>query len=169
MEHPLQTTINRFPEILERNAPGMMRRMVSHMKAAVASSSSGSSHGALFIRVGEEDLVREFPVAIREAFAAGDDPGLSLSLEPESGAEAAPAGFAGSDAAYDALCKAAAGLGIRGLDKYRKDAFITAMKNAFGKARMDTRATEELMPHANAALDAELRALYAKLADLIAR
>jgi len=164
--------IQRLPELLEKNAPAMMRRIVAHMKSDMAQGDTAGkvSHGGLFLKVGEEDLVREFLAAIREAFAAKQDAldiGMALSLEAENGNSPA-VDFATSNAAFASLCKSAAPLGLE-VERYRSDAFVAAMENTFQRSRMDARATEELMPFARSALNGELRALYIKLDQLATR
>lgn len=170
MEHALQTAINRLPEILERNAPGMMRRIVARMKAQMEQDDRAGdlSHGLLFLKVGEEDLVREFLAATRAAFVRNEPSGFGgLSLEPEEGRRDFPE-FRESDMAFAKLCENAARLHVLGADVYDKKRFIETMADAFGRARMDTRATAELTPYARVALDAELQGVYTKLNQLAA-
>jgi hypothetical protein len=172
MPHPLQITIDRLPELLEKNAPAMMRRMVGRMKADVAKGdlSGRVSHGGLFLKVGEEDLVREFVAAIKEVFAAEESSGFgsdnSLSLQTESGYGGGIDEFESSTDAFRTLCRDAAKLGVTGADRYHNRAFLTALKDAFTRSRMDVRATDELMPYAKAALNAELAVLYTKLDEI---
>lgn len=163
MTHPLQTTIDRLPELLERNAPAMMRRIVARMKAEAALSGQ-SSHGGLFLKVAEEDLVREFTAGVRNAFAPGEagafDIAGSLSLDSNYGAIDE---FETSSDAFRALRDTATRLGVKGVGNYGKSPFVTAMKEAFKQSRMDAKATEELMPSAKSALNDELKALYTQL------
>jgi hypothetical protein len=169
MEHPLKTTIDRLPELLQKNAPTMMRRMVARMKAGIARDDLAGdlSHGGLFLRVGEEDLVLAFADTIKEAFAPRErgrfDSSILMSLELEDEKAAVADPFESSTASFQELCKTAQGLGIQGTERYRKDTFVAAMKDAFAHSRMDAMATEQLMPHAKAALNAELAALYTQL------
>jgi hypothetical protein len=176
MPHPLQATINRLPELLERNAPQMMRRIVAHIKGDLGSSqaSSNASHALLLLKVAEEDLVASFVSAVQETFETKErgmfEPSVSLSLEPESGnEEEETAAFVAADAAFTSLCRRAADVGVHGAERYKKSRFLTAMKDAFARARMDERATVALMPAARSALNAELRALYAQLETMTTR
>jgi hypothetical protein len=169
MPHPLQTTIDRLPDVLEKNAPAMMRRMVARMRAAPGHS----SHGGLFLKVGEEDLVREFAAAVRECFAPSEDKflsqGISMRLSTDSGYGIGIDEFETSTTAFHSLCQHAAKAGIDGMERYGKDAFLQAMKHAFERSRMDARATEELMPPAKTELNTELRALYRQLDAVVAK
>ena len=167
MEKAFRDTINRLPQIIERNAPGMMKRMLARIKEQVTQGqhSDSTGHGQLFLKVGEEDLVNQFVSAARSTFARKEDSELAgLSLEPESGS--IDAEFAASMAAFNKLREDAGKLGIGRLDRYNKDAFLKAMMEAFKQARMDERATDELVPFARAALDVELQAFYTKLDEL---
>jgi len=167
MEKAFRETIGRLPQIIERNAPGMMKRMLVRIKEQITQgeNSDNTGHGQLFLKVGEDDLVNQFAAAAHSTFAKKEDSELAgLSLEPESGS--IDAEFAGSMAAFDKLRESAGKLGVGSLDRYNKDAFLKAMMDAFKQARMDERATDELVPFARAALDVELQAFYSKLDDL---
>jgi hypothetical protein len=168
MEHALQRAVDRLPEILEKNAPAMMRRIVAHMRSKLTADGvvGNVSHGMLFLKVGEEDLVREFLAATTAAFVKNEPTDFgALSLEPEGGKQTYPE-FAGSDAAFDKLCADAANVRVSGFERYDKGKFLGALGEAFVHARMDSRATAELLPYAKVALNAELQALYTKLDEL---
>jgi len=169
METALHKAIEQFPAILERNAPAMMRRMIARMKAQLENDDRAGgqvSHGLLFLRVGEDDLVREFLAATTSTFVKNEPSEFGgLSLEPEGGRPQLPE-FQSSDVAFAKLCAEADRLRVFGTDGYGKEKFLDAMTDAFVRSRMDERATAELMPYAKSALNAELQALYSKLADL---
>ncbi|HEY8049013.1 MAG TPA: hypothetical protein VIE63_07545 [Ramlibacter sp.] len=168
MTQAFRVAISRLPQIIEKNAPGMMTRMIARMKADLAHVEVGDqnvSHGALFLKVAEEDLVRNFVTSTHAAFLQEDSALVGLSLEPEGG-KAQDAVYTGSLAAYDKLCASAQRLGVSGLERFGKDPFERAMEDAFKRSRMDERATDELMGFARAALNAELLAIYTKLDDL---
>jgi len=168
MEPVLKKAIEQFPAILERNAPAMMKRMIGRMKAQLEQigHASNVSHGLLFLRVAEEDLVREFQAATMSTFVKNEPSQFGgLSLEPEGGRPQFPE-FESSDAAFDTLCAQAARLRVFGVERYGKEAFLAAMGEAFVRSRMDARATAELMPYAKSALDAELQAMYTKLIEI---
>ena len=132
---------------------------------ATANRSDNLSHGSLFLRIGEEDLVNEFVKVMVVVFKGKPAPDSNLlSLEPEGGRPNWPE-FASSDAAYDRLCDSADRLGVRGFGRFDKEAFMGVLLDAFDRARMDERATTELLPYAKVALNAELEALYAKLTE----
>ena len=170
----LQKTVDRLPEILEKNAVTMMRRMIARMKAAMEqrAQEGNVSHGALFLKVGENDLVREFERALKEAtspaaLGSADSAvsALSLSLEAADGAEAADE-FETSTALFTRLCANAKAVGVKGTGRYHKEVFVGALKDAFEQSRMDRQAMQELRPYARAALNAELLGLYGKLDEL---
>jgi hypothetical protein len=164
MTQAFREAIQRLPQIIEKNAPGIMRRIVARMKADLAQAEAGNqnvSHGALFLKVAEEDLVRNFVTATHAAFLQEDSALVGLSLEPEGGR--ADSQYAASNAAFDKLCADAQRLGVRGVERFGKDSFERAMEDAFKRSRMDERATAELISFARAALDSELQAIYAKL------
>lgn len=164
MTQAFREAIHRLPQIIEKNAPGIMRRIVARMKSDLAHVEAGNqnvSHGALFLKVAEEDLVRNFVVATHAAFLQEDSGLVGLSLEPEGGR--ADTQYASSKAAFDKLCADAQRLGVTGLERFGKDIFERAMEDAFKRSRMDERATAELISFARSALDVELQAIYTKL------
>ena len=168
MTQAFREAVARLPEIIDRNAAGMMSRMVARMKADLArveAHGQNVSHGALFLKVAEADLVRNFAAATNAAFLQEDSDLVGLSLEPEGGAQH-DALYAGSAAAYDKLCASAQRLGVSGLDRYHRQPFERAMETAFKRSRIDERATAELMAFARSALDAELQVIYTKLGEL---
>jgi hypothetical protein len=175
MKHELQVTVDRLPEILEKNAPGMMRRMILAMRAAIERGAHlrAVSHGALFLKVGEADLVREFEGAMKDAMSSvrsrashgSFEPSLSLSLDSLDD-EDAPDELEGSTQVYATLCHTAQEAGVAGLARYKGTVFWSAVMDAFVRSRMDARAISELMPYARAALNVELMGLYQKLDDL---
>lgn len=168
MAQAFRDAIDRLPQIIEKNAPGMMRRMVARMKTQLAEldHDGSASHGSLFLKVGEENLVEHFGAAAHATFGKKEDSDLAgLSLEPEGG-PAQDLEFTASTAAFTKLCADAAQQGVRSLDRFNKDAFVRAMEDAFKRSRMDERATSELMSFAKSALDVELQAIYTKLDQL---
>lgn len=171
MESTLQQAFDRLPQALEQNAPAMMKRMVAHMRTQLSASAHADvlSHGMLFLKVAEADLVREFVEATVATFTRLEPSEFGgLSLEPEGGRPNNDE-FATSDAAFDKLCANAAALRVHGVDRYEKNKFMGAMMDAFARSRMDERATTQLLPFAKSALNAELRVLYTKLDELLAR
>lgn len=168
MTQAFREAIGRLPEIIEKNAPGIMSRIVARMKADLArveAEGRNVSHGALFLKVAEEDLVRNFASATHAAFMKEDSGLIGLTLEPEGG-KAHDALFAGSRAAWDKLSASAQRLGVPGVARFGRETFERAMEAAFRNARMDERATRELMDFARTALDAELQVIYSKLGEL---
>lgn len=168
MTQAFREAIARLPQIIEKNAPGIMTRIVGRMKADLArveAEGRNVSHAALFLKVAEEDLVRNFATAAHAAFMKEDSGLIGLSLEPESG-KAHDALYAGSRAAWDKLAASAQRLGVPGVDRFGRETFERAMEAAFRNSRMDERATRELMDFARSALDAELQVIYTKLVEL---
>ena len=149
--------------------------MIARMKADMAQHDlSGTvSHGVLFLKVGEEDLVEAFVAAIKETFGPKErgafDPSVPMSLEAESGYGPESGEFETSSAAFAALCQRAAILGVHGTERYKKDVFLGAIRDAFRRSRLDARATNEVMPYAKSALNSELKALYTQLDAIGAR
>jgi hypothetical protein len=162
MNDSLQQAFNRLPQVLEKNGPEMMRRMVARMKAKLASGERPGdvSHGLLFLKVGEADLVREFAAAIGSTFVRNELSDFAgLSLEPEGG-RLDDSEFASSDAAFDRLEATLAGLRVHGVERYARSKFLDALRDAFIRSRMDERATRELAHCARLELNTELQSLY---------
>lgn len=173
MNPTLQKAIDRMPTILVNNAPPMIRRMLVAMKASIAERGhqANASHGVLFLKVGEDDLVREFGVAMEQCVEVvrqkierrrGSPPSLSLEMFSETDAHPAD-DFKTSDDSFSSLCNKAAAWGVFGCDAYDKDVFLKVLQQAFEKSRMDRQAMTELMPYARHALNTELCKVYAKL------
>jgi len=173
MNPTLQKAIDRMPTILVNNAPSMIQRMLASMKTMIAARGhqADASHGVLFLKVGEADLVREFGVAMEQAVEVvrekierrrGSPPSLALEMlgDPDS---PRPDDFKTSDGCFSSLCTKASAWAVIGCDAYDKDVFIKALEQAFEKSRMDRQAMTELMPYARQALNAELCKVYSKL------
>ena len=173
MNPTLQNAIDRMPAILVKNAPSMIQRMLVAMKATIAERGlqANATHGMLFLKVGEADLVREFGVAtaqqvevVRQKIERRRGSPPSLALEMFGDADAHPGDdFATSDACFASLCNKAAAWGVIGCDAYDKDVFIKILEQSFEQSRMDRQASAELMPYARQALNTELGKLYGKL------
>lgn len=175
MEPTFKNTIDRLPEILLRNAPSMMKRMVATIQQTIAQDGqlANASYSALLLKVSEPDLVREFEVAMKKLAIAIEretsqpalsTAGLSLSLEPlEAVAAVSEADFLTSTAQFDVLSAHAKSLGVTGVNAYKKDLFVTALKNAFTQAHIDGHEVAKLMPYALRALNTELVNIYGKL------
>ncbi len=173
MNPTLQKAIDRMPAILVKNAPSMIQRMLVAMKAMIAERGhqANASHGMLFLKVGEADLVHEFGVAtaqevevVRQEIERRRGSPPSLALETFGAADAHPGDdFNTSDACFSSLCNKAAAWGVIGCDAYDKDVFIKILEQAFQQSRMDRQASAELMPYARRALNTELCKLYGKL------
>jgi hypothetical protein len=173
MNPTLQKAIDRMPAILANNAPSMIRRMLVAMKAQIAERGhqANTSHGMLFLKVGEEDLVRAFGVAMEQAVELvrqkierrrGSPPSLSLEMFSETDTHLAD-DFRAADDSFSSLCTKAAAWGVFGCDAYDKDVFLKVLQQAFEQSRMDQQAMAELMPYARKALNTELCKLYGKL------
>ncbi len=173
MNPTLQKAIDRMPTILVNNAPSMIRRMLIAMKAKIAERGhqANASHGMLFLKVGEEDLVRAFAAAteqvvdvVRQKIERRRGSPPSLALEMFGDGDGHPAeDFDTSDACFSSLCHKAAAWGVIGCDAYDKNVFIKILEQALEQSRMDRQAMAELMPYARQALNTELCKLYGKL------
>ena len=172
MENKFKTTIDRLPELLKKNAAAMMQRMTAQIKAEMIrhDPAGNLAHAVLLLRVGEADLAVAFVDAVAETFAPRErgrfDFSMPMSLDLEEEQVAGTDPFASSTAAFDILCDTAEELGIPGVQRYSKDVFLGAVKDAFVRSRMDATTTEHLLPFVKTALDAELARLYAQLAAL---
>lgn len=170
MEITHRTFFERLPQVIEKNAQPIMKRVIDRTRTQLESSgqAAGGSHGLLFLKVGEADMVDAFVAATRARFAAEVDDLAGLSLEPEEGPRAND-DFAAADKAFAKLRANTRAHGAGGLDRYGSEAFLAAMLDAFQHSRMDARATAELMPCARAALNTELQAFYVQLDALVTR
>jgi hypothetical protein len=173
MNPTLQNAIDRMPTIMVKNAPSMIQRMLVVMKATIAERGhqANASHGMLFLKVGEADLVREFGVATAQVVEAvrqkierrrGSPPSLTLEIFGDGDAHPGDV-FNTADACFSSLCHKAAACGVIGCDAYDNAVFIKILEQAFEHSRMDRQASAELMPYARQALNAELCKLYGKL------
>ncbi len=179
MKQALQKAVDRLPEVLVQYAPTMMRRVIASMREQLQGGlAENASYCALLLKVGEADLVREFDAALREAIESGRAPAgepeapvavpsLMLELVDETQTVSA-SDFAASTALFSTLSARARSLGVEGLKKYNKDLFLTALMQAFAKARIEPKAMAELTPPARRALDGELLKIYGKV-DAVGR
>lgn len=178
MSETLKKTVALLPEILPKNAKSMMQRIVDAMQNAIAADPQlgASSYRSLLLKMSNDDLVREFDLAIRESMKAIQQAsggagvsalGLGLSIEPMDAAEVpADTDFLSSTAFFEKLCSKASGLGINGLGAYSKDVFLASFNDAFTKSRIDPTEAKKMMPIARQALNGELAKLYEKLDSL---
>jgi hypothetical protein len=173
MNPTLQKAIDRMPTILVKNAPSMIQRMLVAMKAMIAERGhqANASHGMLFLKVGEADLVREFGVvtaqvvdAVRQKIELRRGSPPSLKLEMFGDVDAHPGDtFNTSDSCFSSLCNKAVAWGVIGCEAYDSAVFIKILEQTFEQSRMDRQASAELMPYARQALNMELCKLYSKL------
>ncbi len=172
MSEQLQKTVSKLPEILHKNAPAMMQRMIDAMLQAIAADPSlgPSSYCALLLKMSSADLGREYDRALGESLGSIGQPSAAgsssrwLSIEPlEAGTALSDGDFSRSTALFDRLRSRAGDLGIKGLGAYGKDLFLAALNEAVARSRIDPAEAEKLMPFARQALDAELAKFYAKL------
>ncbi|MEP6792349.1 MAG: hypothetical protein ABI907_13330 [Ramlibacter sp.] len=173
MSEILKKTITQLPQILAKNAPSMMQRMVVAMQSAIAADTQpgASSYGALLLKMSSDDLVREFDLAIRASMdALQQGPGglaafgLGLSIEPlDEAATVDDADFHSSAVLFDKLCAKADALGVDGLRTYGKDLFLAAFNDALAKSRIEPADAQKLVSFGRKALNDELLKLYEKL------
>ena len=61
MDNNLKTVFDPVPQVIEKNAPAMMARMVGRLKAQLEGATvADGSHALLFLKVGENDMVQAF-------------------------------------------------------------------------------------------------------------
>lgn len=176
MKETLKKTVDRLPDIMAKNARTMMRRMVVAMNEEMARNieEANASYSALLLKVSEADLVDAFEVALKDAMASLKgtpakpakfaDSTLPLSLELADDANSsAQDDFLACTVLFDTLRANAKKLGVGGISPFSKDIFLTALKDAFTKSRIDSAEIGKLMPYARRALNRELLAVYDKL------
>jgi hypothetical protein len=175
----LKQTIARLPDIMGRNAASMMQRILQATQEAIGAAPNlgPTSYPALVLKASNDDLVRFFDVAIKDAMIevqrASQGPAfaasglMGLSIEPIDPANAsADSDFSNSTAAFERLSAKATGLGVRGLSACSKNMLLAALEEAFTKSQIGPVEAKAILPHARRALDNELVKLYEKLDSL---
>lgn len=178
MNEVFKSTVARLPEILSKNAPSMMMRLLASMQSEIEQDRqlANAAYCTLTLKLSAPDLAREFNIAIKDtmtsitvgATSTGiNTGGLSLSLDllddaiPESNDD-----FLDSTALFDTLCAHAKAIGVEDVNAFGKDVFLVPLKEAFAKSRIDNQEAAKLMPYARRALDVELTKIYVKLDSL---
>jgi hypothetical protein len=179
MSEILKKTVERLPEILNKNAKSMMQRVVDAALEAMAKDPQlgASAYCSLVLKASSSDLISQFASALEKSTRAIQEAhgkagtlalGLGLSIEPLDPTMApSDADFASSNSKFEMLCAKASGLGVEGLRPYGKDIFLGAFDDAFTMSRIDPLEGGKIMPFARRALDRELVRLYEKLDSLI--
>ena len=179
MSEILKKTVERLPEILNKNAKSMMQRIVEATLDAIARDPQlgASAYCSLVLKASSNDLVAEFVLGLekstRAILEASGRPGtlafgLGLSIEPlEPAAAPSDADFMNSNSKFEILCAKVRGLGVEGLRPYSKEIFVAALDDAFTMSRIDPSEGGKIMPLARRALDRELVRLYEKLDSLV--
>lgn len=168
MPDALKSANSFTPENLVRQAPVMIGRIIDHMQAALARDGNlpNVPYCALLVKLGANDLAREFTQSLRLGLATLTEETLSpapmftLELTLTDAPDPAVETMRQSSALFEQLCANAKTLGIKGMDAVGKNIFLTALREALVKARIDEANVGHLMPYACQALDVELVALY---------
>ncbi len=159
------------PENLVSEAPAMIARILDHMQTSLARDGNlpNVPYCALLVKLGAQDLAREFPESLKATLAsqAAELPSLApmftLELTLDDAPDPAAETMRQSSALFEQLCANAKTLGIKGLDAIGKTTYMTALREAMAKARIDDANVNHLMPYACSALDVELAALYGRV------
>lgn len=163
--------IDALPAILQKNAQSMMRRMIVAMQSEMTKDPAfvNATYYALLIKLGENDLVREFEDSFKdsmEVITTGSgrtvSAGLSFELVDDSSA-CVDSDFSTSTIEFEQLCEYCKLLGISGIGMFEKDVFLKPLKSALLKARIRDAEAVHILPVARRALNAELVNLYQKL------
>lgn len=179
MSEILKKTVERLPEILDKNAKSMMQRIVEATLDAIAKDPQlgASAYCSLVLKASGNDLVTGFVLALEKTTRAIQEAsgkpgpfalGLGLSIEPlDPSAAPSEADFANSNSKFEMLCAKARDLGVEGLRPYGKEIFLAAFDDAFTMSRIEPSEGGKIVPLARRALDRELVRLYEKLDSLI--
>lgn len=178
MATTFQMTIDHFPEILEKNASGLMQRIISKTKMSINADLQLSNATAcnFFLQTSAEALVRQFESQLKDALqdirarqSSGKTGGFGsgLSLDTEGSEEQLAIADMKSTALFAQLCAKGKQHQINGVDAYDAKLFMNAMREAFNKSKFPDGELTSIFPHAIRALDSELINLYSKL-DLLA-
>jgi hypothetical protein len=127
----------------------------------------------LVLKLSAPDLEREFKLALEAALKtvkpdSGKQDmfqgGLTLSLEPLDGpVDNLDDDFSSSIALFERVRAKAREQKLEGMDRFNKDVFLNALRDAFAKARVEQAEIAKLMPCAGRALNTELLAIYRRL------
>ena len=179
MNSPLKKAIDRLPDIMLKNAASMMQRMILTTQNNMTQDPAlaNAAYCALMLKMSAPDLIREFHAAMEQAMqslkaSAGKSGlfsgGLSLSLELETDASADTSvnDLQPASAAFDTLCACARAHQLEVSSAFGPDIFLTVLKDAFAKSRIDSTEAQKIMPYARSALNTELVNLYGKLGAL---
>jgi hypothetical protein len=168
-------TVERLPEILVKNASGMMQRMVTAMQLAVAADAGleNAAYCGLVLKMSADGLAHEFERAVTESMVAikrdsgkaqFSASGFSLAIEPlDAAASSAEADFRSSSAVFTQLRAKADSLGAHNLAMFNKDVLLACVNEAFAKSRVGATEAAKTLPHARRALNDELLKLYHRL------
>ena len=150
------------------DAPAMIGRIIHHMQAALAQDANlpNIPYCALLVKLSASDIAREFVEAFNEGLTclAEKPPSLSsmftLELSIADASDPTVEALRQSSQWFETLCANAKTRGVKGIHMFGKDVFLTPLREALVKARIDEINVGHLMPYACRALDVELVALY---------
>jgi hypothetical protein len=176
MAATLQTTIDNLPEILNKNASGIILRIISKTKASLIDDLylSNASACNFSITVATEDLARHFENILKTSLHeiklkqnSGETDisvlALSLALNAEGDEEQLTISKMKSTVLFDKLCAKGKQNEIAGVGTYDVKLFMNVMREAFNNSKFEDSELVSIFPHAIRALDSELVKLYEKL------
>ncbi len=177
MNSPLKKAIDHLPEIMMKNAASMMQRMILTTQNNMTQDPAlaNAAYCALMLKMSAPDLIREFHAAMEQAMqslkaSAGKSGlfggGLSLELESDASADTSVNDLQPASAAFDTLCACARAHQLEVSSAFGPDIFLTVLKDAFAKSRIDSTEAQKMIPYARSALNTELVNLYGKLGAL---
>lgn len=176
MSETMRRVLAQMPDAVAKAAPAMAGRIIAAMQAELARDAQlpQISYCTLLLKVGADDVSREFADGLREAAARKTRPkppnappsGFGLLLEPMNESDPSVGNMQKSSEAFGRVVAKAAVLGVNGFEAYGKEYFLGPFREALAKARVDESSVARLMPYACRAFDTELVRLYEQLEAL---
>lgn len=176
MSETMRRVLAQMPDAIAKAAPSMAGRIIAAMQAELARDAQlpHISYCTLLLKVGADDLAREFAEGMKEAAARKHRPkppnavpsAFGLLLEPMDGADPSIGTMERSTALFGRVVAKSAALGVNGFEAYGREYFLGPFREALAKARVDDPSIARLMPYACRAFDAELVRLYEQLEAL---
>lgn len=173
MKQNLSAAVAQLPDAIARGAPLMIGHIIESMQIAIARDAQlpNVSYCSLLLKLGANDMAREFSMELKQAVAhrrKPKDPGalpsaFGLLLEPIGAADPSVETMQNSTELFGRVLAKTEALGINGLQAYGKEFFLAPLREAMVKARIDEDNIARMMPYACRALDAELARLYERL------
>lgn len=163
------TSLN--PKSLVENAPALISRIIDNMQAELARDVHlpNIPYCALIVKLSANDIAREFVEGFKAELTnlpEKSPPATSmftLELSFSDVVDPTVDALRQSSKLFEALCINAKTRGVEGIHLLGKDVFLTPLREALVKARIDDVNVGNLIPYACRALDLELLALYQRI------